>query len=496
MDNRKIKSALISVYHKDGLDEIIRLLHDNDVRIISTGGTYDFVKALGIPATEVSELTGFPAILGGRVKTLHPTVFAGILARRENESDMQTLEQHGIGEIDLVIVDLYPFQETVKSGATESEIIEKIDIGGVSLIRAAAKNFKHTVIVGSKAGYAPLKEILQKQGAITHLAQRKAFAGAAFDVTAGYDRAIANYFAGISTQALRYGENPHQQGFFTGNIEQYIEKLAGKELSYNNLADTDAALQLLHEFEQTAVVIIKHCNPCGAAIGDDLKTTWQKALASDPVSAFGGVIAINRKVDRDTASLINELFFEVLVAPDYDAEALNILYQKKNRIIMKLRQMPDFSRSSKIVLNGKLSQDSDNRVSRPEDWQIVTKRPYSPERKADIQFAEIISKHARSNAIALVKNGQLLGLGCGLTSRVDACKHAIGKAREFNHDLSDAVLGSDAFFPFPDTAMIAHDAGITHFVQPGGSVKDNLSIEFCDSQNLCMIFTGLRHFRH
>ena len=496
MNNKKIKSALISVYHKHGLDEIIRLLKKNGVNLISTGGTFDFIQKLGIEATEVSSLTQFPEILGGRVKTLHPAIFSGILARRENAEDLKTLEAQGISEIDLVIVDLYPFSETVSSGADENTIIEKIDIGGVSLIRAAAKNFKDTVVVGSSNEYDMLLEILKSRGNETSIEERRTFADRAFNVTSGYDRSIANYFGGISTTPLRYGENPHQKGFFTGNLNQFVDQLGGKELSYNNLADLDASLQLLNEFEEPACVIIKHCNPCGVAIGGDLLGVWKRALASDPLSAFGGVIALNGEVDQRLAVEINELFFEVLCAPGFTAEALEILGQKKNRILLKLKQMPSFSRNLKSVMDGRLHQSVDNHLSNPSDWKCVSDRPVSPEMIADMKLAEIVSKHAKSNAIAIVKNGQLLGLGCGLTSRVDACRHAISKAAEFGHNLKGSTLGSDAFFPFTDTLEIAHQAGVTQFVQPGGSVKDQLSIDYCNANNLVMIFTGLRHFKH
>lgn len=506
---KTIKSALVSVFYKDGLDRIIKQLSDNGVKIYSTGGTLKFIEESGYHATAVETLTGYPSILGGRVKTLHPGVFGGILARRDNVSDMQQLEQYSIPEIDLVIVDLYPFEQTVASGASEQEIIEKIDIGGISLIRAAAKNYKDTVIIGSVNQYQELLEILEKQNCATTLEQRRRFAALAFGVSSHYDSAIFNYFNRLEKipawrgafdggHALRYGENPHQRGAFFGDLEQIFTQLHGKEISYNNMLDIDAAVSLIAEFEgQTAFAILKHNNACGVALGQNVEQAWKTALACDPVSAFGGVLICNKSIDEATAADINKIFFEVILAPDYAPEALNILYSKKNRIVLKLKSVSRSEQQFRSILNGVAVQDRDIRVG-GQDSQIttVTKREVTDKQLRDLIFANKIVKNSKSNAIVIARNGQLLASGIGQTSRVDALKQAIDKAKSFGFDLQGAVLASDAFFPFADCVEIAHGEGIDCIIQPGGSVRDNDSIEYCDRNGMAMIFTGLRHFKH
>ena len=504
--NKVIKTALISVYHKDGLDEILSNLHEKGVSFLSTGGTQKFIESLGFPCKRVEDLTGYPSILGGRVKTLHPKIFGGILARREDENDQQQCAKYEIPEIDLVIVDLYPFEQTVASGAADDEIVEKIDIGGISLIRAAAKNFKDVVIVASKTQYAPLADIINEKGAETSLEDRLWFAKEAFGVSSLYDAAIFNWFDGDevtefryamdSAKSLRYGENPHQRGFFYGSFDEIFEQLQGKEISYNNLQDIDAAVSLIADFKETTFAILKHTNPCGVASRPKLLDAWNKALAGDPVSAYGGIVVTNAVVDKETAEEINKLFFEVIIAPDYDVEALKILTLKKNRIIL-IQKKTDFPRKQfRSLLNGVLMQDKDTYMEVPEELRPVTSNTPSASQIEDLLFANIIVKHSKSNAIVLAKNKQLCASGIGQTSRVDALKQAIEKANGFEIDLNGAVMASDAFFPFPDCVEIADQAGIKAVIQPGGSIRDQKSIDYCNEHGLAMVMTGFRHFKH
>ncbi len=503
---KKINKALVSVFHKDGLDEILKLLHEDGVEFISTGGTQQFIESLGYPCEKVEDLTGYPSILGGRVKTLHPKVFGGILNRRAEAQDQNQCQQYEIPAIDLVIVDLYPFEDTVASGASAEDIIEKIDIGGISLIRAAAKNFEDVVIVASKNQYAALADILKEKGAQTLLEERRWFAKEAFKVSSGYDSHIFNWFdnyegsafrcAVDNSRSMRYGENPHQKAAFYGNFEAIFEQLQGKEISYNNLLDIDAAVSMCDEFSEPTFVIIKHNNACGLASRSTLLEAWKDALAGDPVSAFGGVFACNRPVDLATAEEINKLFFEVIIAPDYDADALAVLSQKKNRIILIQKEKMAVKRQFRSIFNGVLVQDKDNQTETPEQLHPVTKRLATDKQIEDLLFANIIVKHNKSNAIVLVKDKQLCAAGVGQTSRVDALRQAIDKARSFNFDLKGAVMASDAFFPFPDCVEIAHEAGIEAVIHPGGSIKDNLSIEYCDAHDMAMVTTGFRHFKH
>lgn len=505
---KKIKSALISVFYKDGLENIVRKLNDLGVTIYSTGGTEKFIEKLNVPCVPVESLTSYPSILGGRVKTLHPSVFGGILGRRDDEVHVKEMNEFQIPEIDLVIVDLYPFEETVRSTSDEALIIEKIDIGGPSMIRAAAKNHRDVLVVAAKNDYALLEEILQQHKGETTLEQRRFFAIKAFDVCTAYDNAISNYFhqSDFATafnreeKSLRYGENPHQAASFFGDLKNIFTQLHGKELSYNNLVDVDAAIQLIKEFEPASTnnefvfAIIKHTNVCGISVKDSLSSAWSHALAGDPESAFGGVLVCNGPVDVATATAINELFFEVLISPSFDEEALTILKSKKNRILLSLKNTSLSKQQSRSLLNGVLMQqvDEGNTV----EWKEVGGRETSTLEKKELLFANIVAKHLKSNAIALVKNNQLIGKGCGQTSRIDALKHAIEKAKQFNFDLKDAVLASDAFFPFDDCVKIAHEAGIGSFIQPGGSIRDVDSIEYCKQQNLAMVITGMRHFKH
>ncbi len=504
--SKKIKNALISVYHKNGLDQILDKLNQEGVSFFSTGGTQEFIESLGYPCNSVEGLTGYPSILGGRVKTLHPKVFGGILSRRDNASDNHQMEEYEIPEIDLVIVDLYPFRETVASGASEQGIIEKIDIGGISLIRAAAKNFKDVVIVASKNQYTPLFEILKENGATTTLEERKWFAKEAFAESSGYDSAIFNYFDGGEGSAfrsafddakvLRYGENPHQRGIFYGKFEEAFEQLQGKEISYNNLLDIDAAVNLINEFDEITFAVLKHNNACGIASRPTVCQAWVDALAGDPVSAFGGVLITNGVVDKASAEEINKIFFEVIIAPDYDTDALEVLMQKKNRIILIQKQHKQSHQQFRSLLNGVLAQDKDLSIQAEADLNTATtKQPAQPEIE-DLLFANKIVKNTKSNAIVLAKNKQLCASGVGQTSRVDALKQAIEKANSFNFDLNGAVMASDAFFPFPDCVEIAHDAGITAVIQPGGSIKDDLSINYCNENDIAMVMTGIRHFKH
>ncbi len=506
----KIKTALISVYHKDNLEAIVRKLNRLNIKIYSTGGTYDFIEKLGIKAPmlfDVESVTSYPSILGGRVKTLHPKIFGGILTRRDNKGDDEQMKQYDIPYIDLVIVDLYPFEQTVASTHDEQQIIEKIDIGGISLIRAAAKNFKDVVIVPSSDMYGKLLQLLDEKEGYTSIEDRKSFAAHAFKVSSHYDTAIFNYFnksqeipafkqSVLSSQSLRYGENPHQKAFFYGNLEDMFEQLNGKELSYNNLVDIDAAVNLIDEFNEPAFAILKHTNPCGVAVRTKLVDAWKDALAGDPVSAFGGVISCNRVIDKETAEEINKLFLEVLIAPDFDEEALTILKQKKNRILLKRKPVDLPKNQFKSILNGVIEQDKDLKTETIEEMKTVTKVAPTDKEKQDLLFANIVVKHTKSNTIVFAKNNQLIGSGVGQTSRVDSTKQAITKAKEFGFDLNGAVMASDAFFPFPDCVEIASQAGIKVVLQPGGSINDKLSIEYCDNHGVAMVCTGTRHFKH
>jgi len=494
--DKKIKSALISVFHKDHLDDLVDELHKQGVVLYSTGGTQKFIEGLNIPVIAVHALTEYPSILGVRVKTLHPKVFGGILARRENAEDMSTLAEYKIPEIDLVIVDLYPFEETLKTTDDESAIIEKIDIGGVSLIRAAAKNYKDTVIISDFAQYSTLKDIIAKNSGATGLDHRRTFATQAFKKTAEYDTAIGNYFAGEKDMHLRYGENPHQSAFFRGNLDEVFTQLHGKELSFNNLNDTDAALGLLNEFDAQTFVIVKHTNACGLASDDNLVRAWQKAHAGDPVSAFGGILACNRTITAAVAEEIDKLFFEVLVAPDFEQGALDILQAKKNRRLLKLHTIPQPKHIQKTLLNGTLHQDADRKTVTEADFTYATNRKPTAQEIENMLFANKIAKHTKSNTIILAKNNQLVGMGCGQTSRLDALKNAINKAVEFGLELKGCAMASDAFFPFPDCVEIADKEGITCVIQPGGSVKDELTTNYCNEHNMAMVLTGIRHFKH
>lgn len=511
-ESRQIKTALVSVYHKDGLDEIIRALAAAGVRFLSTGGTRSFIESLGFECDAVEDLTGYPSILGGRVKTLHPKVFGGILARRDNDTDAAQQAQYEIPGIDLVIVDLYPFEDTVASGAPADAIIEKIDIGGISLIRAAAKNFADVAIVASKAQYPVLADILATQGAVTSLEQRRRLATEAFGVSSAYDSHIFNWFASTNgddaapalrvaldgSKHLRYGENPHQAGRFYGDFDALFSQLHGKEISYNNLLDIDAAVSLMAEFAQgdPAFAILKHNNACGLAVRPTLLQAWTDALAGDPVSAFGGVLIANRPIDAATASEVGKLFFEVIIAPGYAPEALAVLEQKKNRIILVQKAPLETTRQFRSVLNGALVQDRDLKAETPEDLRCVTTTPIDKSRVADLLFANKIVKHSKSNAIVLARDNQLIASGVGQTSRVDALKQAIEKAHSFGFDLKGAVMASDAFFPFADCVEIAHEAGVDAVIQPGGSVRDNDSVAYCDAHGIAMAMTGFRHFKH
>lgn len=505
---KKIKTALVSVFHKDGLDEILSMLHADGVKFLSTGGTRSFIESLGYPCDAVEDLTGYPSILGGRVKTLHPKVFGGILNRRDLAGDQAQIAEYEIPEIDLVIVDLYPFVDTVKSGADNEAIIEKIDIGGISLIRAAAKNYNDVAIVASKNQYPIIADMLREHGATTNLAERRLLAKEAFAVSSGYDTAIFNYFdaeegpsalrvALDGEKKMRYGENPHQRGFFFGDFDAMFTQLHGKEISYNNLLDIDAAVNLIAEFgNEPTVAILKHNNACGLAQRSTVKQAWIDALAGDPVSAFGGIIITNDKIEADAAQEMNTIFFEVVIAPAYSDEALAILQQKKNRIILVQRQALDTTRQFRSVLNGALMQERDTKMVTPEEIVVVTKRSPSDAQIADMIFANKIVKQSKSNAIVLARDGQLLASGVGQTSRVDALKQAIAKAKSFGFDLKGAAMASDAFFPFADCVEIAHEAGIEAVIHPGGSIRDNDSIEYCDAHDMTMVKTGFRHFKH
>lgn len=503
---KKINSALISVFYKDKLEPLIKKLQELDVKIYSTGGTKTFIEGCGAEVTAVEDLTGYPSILGGRVKTLHPKVFGGILARRDLKEDNTHLSDYEIPEIDLVIVDLYPFGETFRSGAPDPEVIEKIDIGGISLIRAAAKNFKDVVVVSSMDQYTELLNLLNAREGKTDLDDRKHFAARAFEVSSHYDSMIFNFFdSGKNTalkvsvapgKKLRYGENPHQEGYFYGNFEEVFDQIHGKEISYNNLLDIDAAVNLISEFDETTFAILKHNNACGLASRENLTDAWKDALAGDPVSAFGGILVTNGRVDAATAKEINTLFFEVIIAPDYEERALKILMEKKNRIILIQKTFEFNDRISRTVLNGMLVQDKDVYRETRDDLKVVTERKPGEQDVDDLLFANKIVKHTKSNAIVLARNRQLLASGVGQTSRVDALRHAIEKAGNFNLSLEGAVMASDAFFPFADSVEIAYKAGVRSVIQPGGSVRDQDSVDFCNKNDMSMVFTGIRHFKH
>ncbi|MFN8285098.1 MAG: bifunctional phosphoribosylaminoimidazolecarboxamide formyltransferase/IMP cyclohydrolase [Chitinophagales bacterium] len=513
---KKIKSALISVYYKDGLDTLVHALAKQHVTFYSTGGTQAFIEGLGYAVVPVEELTSYPSILGGRVKTLHPKVFGGILARRENEEDLSQLKQYEIPEIDLVVVDLYPFEETVKNEANNlfsdgasisSEVIEKIDIGGISLIRATAKNFKDTVIVSQKTQYIDLANYLNENNGETSLEFRQNYAKTAFAVSSHYDTLIHAYFARetanetfkesyLNGEALRYGENPHQKGFYYGDINEVFDILNGKQLSYNNLVDIDAAVHLMSEFTEPTFAILKHTNACGVATRTNLLDAWNAAYAADTVSAFGGVLIANKTIDEATATEIDKLFFEVLIAPDFDANALQILIKKKNRILLKQKLFDFPQKQFKSLLNGVIAQDFDKKIEQENELKCVTNLAPTLEQIKDLLFANKVAKHLKSNTIVLAKNQQLLAMGCGQTSRVDALQQAIHKAKVFGFSLENAVMASDAFFPFPDCVEIADKAGIKAVIQPGGSIKDQDSIDYCNIHNLSMVTTGVRHFKH
>ncbi|WP_140486059.1 bifunctional phosphoribosylaminoimidazolecarboxamide formyltransferase/IMP cyclohydrolase [Flavobacterium sp. GSA192] len=505
--SKTIQSALISVFSKEGLEPIVKLLHSQNVTLYSTGGTEDFIKNLGIPVVAVEDITAFPEILGGRVKTLHPKIFGGILNRQDNESDVQQMKEFNIPQIDLVIVDLYPFEKTVASGASEQDIIEKIDIGGISLIRAAAKNFKDTVIVPSMNEYALFLDMITKQNGATTLEDRKLLATKAFHVSSHYDGAIFSYFntdetiykASIANgQVLRYGENPHQKGFFFGDFDAMFKKLHGKELSYNNLLDVDAAVNLINEFKTDGptFAILKHNNACGLASRKTISEAYLAALACDPTSAFGGVLISNTTIDVATAIEINQLFCEVVIAPAYDAEAVTILQEKKNRIILVQNDVELPQKQVRTCLNGLLIQDRNNITDNKKDLTTVTITSPTEQEIEDLIFASKICKNTKSNTIVFAKNGTLISSGTGQTSRVDALQQAVEKAKHFGFDLTGASMASDAFFPFPDCVALAKEAGITAVIQPGGSIKDQLSIDYCNENNLAMVFTGTRHFKH
>ncbi|RRA99192.1 bifunctional phosphoribosylaminoimidazolecarboxamide formyltransferase/IMP cyclohydrolase [Larkinella rosea] len=503
--SKTIQSALISVYYKDGLEPLVRLLHQNGVLLYSTGGTQTFIEQLGIPVTAVEDITGYPSIFGGRVKTLHPVVFGGILYRRNLAEDVAQASRHDINPIDLVVVDLYPFEETVASGASDEDIIEKIDIGGISLIRAAAKNYEDVLIVSSRGQYADVVDLLTEKEGATDLEDRRRFAKEAFAMTSSYDTAIHNYFAGstatddfrkLPAQSLRYGENPHQKATFYGDLNALFDQLNGKELSYNNLVDVDACVSLIDEFTDTTFAIIKHTNACGVATAPTAKEAYLNALACDPVSAFGGVIITNATVDLATAEELNKLFMEILIAPAFEEDALSLLSSKKNRILLKRKPVEFSPKMFKTLLNGVLEQDKDSQVETVDQFKTVTeKAPTENELKA-LEFALKICKHTKSNTIVLANDGQLLASGVGQTSRVDALKQAIEKAHTFGFELKGAVMASDAFFPFSDCVEIAGEAGISAVVQPGGSIRDKDSIDACNQRGMAMVTTGVRHFKH
>ena len=503
---KKISTALISVYNKDGLDVLLEKLNNLGVKFISTGGTYDYILSLGYDASTVESLTSYPSILGGRVKTLHPKVFGGILARMDNETDKQQLGEYDIVPIDLVVVDLYPFEETLQATNNEREIIEKIDIGGISLIRAAAKNFKEVLVVPSSGLYSNFVDLLENKNGKTDIEDRKYFAAQAFNVSSHYDTAIFNWMnpgdidafkqSAANSVSLRYGENPHQKGNFFGKLDEVFEQIHGKAISYNNLLDLDAAINLINDFDDTTFAVIKHNNACGLASRDNLADAWHDALAGDPISAFGGVLVTNRNIDATTAEEINKIFFEIIIAPSYDEDALAILKTKKNRVILILKKS-EFSKTQyRSLLNGVLVQEKDQLTESPSDLKTVTKLSPSVQETEDLIFANKIVKHTKSNTIVLAKDKQLVGSGTGQTSRVDALKQAIEKTRNFGLPVDGAVMASDAFFPFADSVEIANKAGVKAVIQPGGSIRDKESIEYCDEHGMSMVMTGVRHFKH
>ena len=494
--NKQIKKAILSVYYKDGLDKLVKLLHGQGVELYSTGGTFQFITDLGLPCIKVESLTGFPEILGGRVKTLHPAIFGGLLARIDLDSDVKTMEEHRLPFFDLMICNLYPFEEYLEKKAEESELIEKIDIGGVTLIRAAAKNFNDVVCISQPSEYEKLYQILEKSNGSTTKEERKSFAANAFETIAHYDRMIANYFLNVEPTPLRYGENPHQRGWFHGDFDGLFDKLNGKEVSYNNILDIDAACRLIQDFSEPTFAIMKHNNSCGLASRKTIQQAYEAALACDPKSAFGGVLIANREIDELTAEAINSLFFEIIIAPDFSEKALEILKSKKNRIILKQKQTPQYTQKVRAALNGQLVQDDDQSVETRTEWKLLTETGLDDNTTSDLEFGIIAVKHLKSNGIALVKNQQLIGMGCGQVSRIDALEHAIKKAIEFGFDLKGAIMASDAFFPFADCVEIAHKAGISAVAQPGGSVKDKDSIDYCNANNMAMVLTGVRHFNH
>lgn len=506
--SQKINNALISVYDKGGLDEILSLLNQLKVSFISTGGTKEYIQKLGYECESVEDVTGYPAILGGRVKTLHPKIFGGILYRRDNETDKKTVKSYDIPSIDLVIVDLYPFEKTMASKASHEEIIEKIDIGGISLIRAGAKNYKDVLLIASKNQYGALLELLKEKKNNSELSDRKWFAKEAFGISSAYDSAIFSYFTdnddlssfrvvANNGKKLRYGENPHQEGYFYGDFSEVFSQLHGKEISYNNLLDIEAASELMADFDDSSIAIIKHNNACGMASRNNLLQAWKDALAGDPISAFGGVIIANQEIDKEVAEEINKLFFEIIIAPSYNHEALDVLKQKKNRIILEQKQTESGQNYKyRSLLNGVLAEQKNTSTQTACDLKVVTNTAPTANETDDLLFANKLVKHLKSNAIALVKNKQLIGIGTGQTSRVDALNQSIEKAKHMGLTLDGAVMASDAFFPFPDCVEIAHKAGITAVIQPGGSIKDNDSIEYCNQNNLAMVTTGVRHFKH
>lgn len=505
--SKTIKSALVSVYYKDNLEPIIKKLHNLNVKLYSTGGTLTFIEKLGIPVTAVDSVTTYPEIFGGRVKTLHPAIFGGILNRRDNESDKKEKAQHSIPDIDLVIVDLYPFEETVAAKASEEDTIEKIDIGGISLIRAAAKNFNDVVIVSSRNDYSSLLQLLESKNGSSDLSDRKTFAAKAFATSSHYDTAIFNYFNQTEnipefkqsvqkSQVLRYGENPHQKGTFYGDLDALFTKLNGKELSYNNLLDVDAAVNLIADFTEPTFAILKHNNACGVASRSTIAQAYKDALAGDPTSAFGGVLIANRTIDMDTATEVNKLFCEVIIAPGYNDDALTLLKSKPNRIILIQNKVEFSTNSFRTLLNGVIEQDKDLKIETEADLKPVTTATPTANEIKDLLFANKLVKHTKSNTIVFAKNGQLLASGTGQTSRVDALKQAVVKAQSFGFDLNGAVMASDAFFPFPDCVELAYNAGIRAVIQPGGSIKDKESIDYCNAKGMAMVMTGVRHFKH
>ena len=507
MSNKiKIKNALISVFNKEGLDNIIKKLSEYNIDIYSTGGTENYIRSLGVKVNKIEDLTTYPSILGGRVKTLHPNVFGGILARRENSDDQKQLINYNIPEFDLVIVDLYPFEETIRNNNNHNEIIEKIDIGGISLIRAGAKNYKDVMVVSQRKQYQDLLNILEKKEVFTDLDTRKRYAVEAFNLSSDYDTHIFNYLNNDnipvfkkskqkSTQ-LRYGENPHQKGYFFGDIDTVFDQLNGKELSYNNLLDIDSAVNLISEFEDSTFAILKHNNACGIASRDHLKSAFQDALAGDPISAFGSILITNREIDVETAEEINQLFYEVLIAPSYSSDAFDLLKTKSKRVLLKQKNINLPKTQYRTILNGVLFQDKDLITDDISIMKTVTEKAPSKEELENLVFASKVCKHTKSNTIVFAKNKQLLASGVGQTSRVDALKQAVEKAKNFNFDLVGSVMASDAFFPFPDCVELANKSGISSVIQPGGSIKDDLSIEFCNKKNMSMVMTGTRHFKH